>query len=127
MNTQTLPICEGFILAAGLYTVIAAIPSDAISGTLNFRAINTVMTVDSKVRVAIVSTAVAAGANLVTPPTAAQWIQPVDFILGPDGIVDGIMEDTGLVLLPGQAIVAYSDTGNITGHAHGLYKTTVGA
>lgn len=108
-------------LVAGQYMVLASVPVGKESATVNARIVSLNLAADVKVRMAIVPIAWADGSSVA--PSDDQWIQPVDLILGPNGIHNGIMEDTGIVLLPGTALVAYSNTGLATGRAHGFMRS----
>jgi len=107
-------------LAAAKYTSIYSAPANCISATVNLRLVSQDLTKNIKTRLAIVSGAFVDG---VDAPSAINWISAVDLILGANGVPTGIMEDTGIVLSPGETIVAYADLGFVTARVHGFVKT----
>lgn len=117
----TSPLAVSKILTAGKYRTLAVCPGSSISAVVNVRFVSRNLAADSKIRLAIVPSTFLD--NSVTAPTDDQWIQPVDLILGPNGIGVGIIEDTGIVLKPNEMLVAYSDNGLVTARSHGFLRT----
>jgi hypothetical protein len=109
-------------LAAGVYTSVYTAPSGCVSATVNARIISQNLANNIKTRMAIVP---AGWTDGTTAPDSKYWVQPVDLVLGPTGVVAGVLEDTAIVLKPGDSIVMYSDAGSATGRVHGLVRTLV--
>jgi len=108
-------------LSPGKYKILYTAPLTCLFATLNARLVTKNLLVDSKVRVAIVPAGFTD--NSASPPPDSQWIQPVDLILGPGGITVGIIEDSGIILNPGESIIMYADNDNITGRVHGFVRS----
>ena len=119
-----LPVSGQKKLEAGKYHSVYQAPADCISVTINARMITMDLTVDSKIRMAIVSSDIYVD-NTTNPPDDKYWIQPKDLILGPKGLTVGIFEDSAIILAPGENLVMYSDNDLVVGHVHGLMRTTI--
>ena len=109
-------------LVGGVYHVLYSAPAGCVSATVNARITSHDLTQNTKIRMAIVPSSFAEG-NIA--PSNDCWISPIDMVLGPNGISVGSIEDTALVLSPGEQIVVMSDIGNATARAHGLVRTVV--
>lgn len=122
MPIVTQPIDSGVDIPAGQYVTVGVCPAEAKAAAVNVRLVSRDLARNIKVRLAVVPLAFVDGA---TPPADTDWIQPVDLVLGPNGVAVGILEDSGIVLSPGRKIVAYSDVGYLTARIHGYLKVEV--
>ena len=120
-STVIAPANGNKSLTAGVYNVIYIAPLDCVSATVNFRLISRDLTQNIKTRIAIVPNGFIDGS--ATPPPNNTWIAPIDIILGPNGVTSGIIEDTAIVLSPGETIIAYVDADLVTARVHGLIRT----
>lgn len=109
----------GVELHPGIYTKVLSIPPEAVSATVNLRIASFNLNADIHIRVANCPDTFINGTDA---PDAADWITPVDLVLGPNGVKAGIIHDTAIVLAPGRCLVAYSDMGNAAAHIHGFLK-----
>ena len=107
-------------LDAGVYSIVYTAPLSCISATVNARLISHDLTQNIKTRIAIVPNSFTEG---TIAPTNDLWSSPVDMVIGPNGITSGIIEDTAIVLSPGESIVMYTDLGNANARVHGLIRT----
>ena len=117
MTNNTTPVRASQVLTANAYTPIYNLPLSAISAVVNARFVSLDLTKDSKIGLAVVPN----GADLSTIDTK-YYNQPVGLVLGPNGISIGIVEDTGIVLCPGDTVVMFSDTDLVVGHVHGFIR-----
>lgn len=118
---STTPIEKTKALLANMYTVVAVVPSTAISATVNIRLLTRNLGLDAKIRLAICDDTFTTG---IIPPSDDSYIHAVDLILGPTGIQVGFLEDTAVVIGPGRCVVAWTDTACITARVHGFLKTS---
>ncbi len=126
MQTTITPGSGAKDLVAGTYTTIFTAPTTCISAVVNARVTSHDLTKSIKIRAAIVPAGFVDG---TTAPAGDKWLQPLDIIIGPTGIVQGVIEDTGIVLNPGESIIAYTDLGFATARVHGFIRnvdTTAG-
>lgn len=119
MTTVITPIDQGVVLPAGLYTTVYSCPADATNAVINLRLASRTLDTDIKVRVANVPIAFTDGASA---PDDSSWRQPVDIILGPSGVVTGILEINGMVVKAGRKLVAFGFVDGITASAEGFQK-----
>jgi hypothetical protein len=109
-------------LAGAMYEVVYTAPLTGISVTVNARMVSLNLALNAKVRMAIVPASVAFVDSAI-PPADQYWVQPVDVVLGPAGVDVGVLEDTGIVLSPGESIVMYSDIPDVSVRVHGLARS----
>jgi hypothetical protein len=110
------------ILNAGIYTIVYTCPSTqgVISATLNARVVVHDLTRSHKIRMAVVGVGFVQGTNA---PSNDAWIQPLDIAVGSSGVTSGVIEDTSIILSPGESIVMYSDIGDANGRVHGFVRS----
>jgi len=97
-------------LAANTYTAVAE-TSDA--HTINIRVVNRDMQNEVAICLALCPATWESGA-----PDEADYIEPVNLILPPGGV----LEDTGLITSPGEQVVAFSSTSTVTVRVHGVLE-----
>ena len=102
-------------LAAATYTQVGQVPSGQ-SGTVNIRVVNRSTSASTSIRLAVVPSSWVSGA-----PGDADYIEPVDMILGPGGV----LEDTAIAVSSMEQVVAYASTANITVRTFGYLKQGV--
>jgi len=108
-------------LVAGVYNVVYAAPSGCISATVNARIVSHDLTQNISCTMYIVPNGYIVGSSVV--PNDNTLISPKNVVLGPNGVASGIMEDTSIVLAPGETLVVYTDIGFSTSRVHGLVRT----
>lgn len=119
---QFNPVSANAILAAGQYKKVYTAPLGCVSATVNARMVSHDLLADIKTRMAIVPDAIAFVDGAVPPPDD-YWSHAVDLILGPSGISTGVIEDTSLVLSPGESIVMYIDSNSANARVHGIMRS----
>lgn len=95
-------------LAAAAYTEVAT--NGAAAKTVNIRMINRDQINSVTVRLAICPNSYAAGA-----PDAADYIEPPDLAIQ----AGGVLEETAIVLDPGEKVVAFASAASVTIRVHG--------
>jgi hypothetical protein len=98
-------------LAADMYTAVAEIPD---VHTINIRVINRSMQDAVTICLAICPETWVPG----TAPADADYIEPVNLTLPPGGV----LEDTGLLVSPGEKIVAFASAATVTVRVHGVFE-----
>lgn len=96
-------------LAATTYTVVAT--NGASVGTVNIRVVNRDLVNQIALTLAICPSSYTSGA-----PAAADFIEPPALLI-PAG---GVLEETGMVIDPGEKIVAYASAASVTVRVFGL-------
>ena len=94
-------------LALTTWTSVYTVPSGKVA-TVNIRMVNSDMVNPVSVRLAL-STAIGAAAN-------SEYIVPKDFVI-PAG---GVMEESALVMSPGEIVNAYASNAQVAVRVHGF-------
>ena len=118
-------VSEKCALPDGVYVPLFTAPSGCADVVVNYRIVSNDITTDTTVRAAICNSGYVAG----TAPSPADWIQPGNFKIGPSGVTVGIMEDTSVVMGPGEVLVVWASNGTssafiATARVHGFQKAT---
>jgi hypothetical protein len=108
-------------LPGGQYVTVYTVPDGAANATVNYRIITNNLDETALVTPFIVGSGYSTG----TQPTNTDLVQPPNLPLGSEGVQAGIVEDTGVVMLPGTSLVVWSDSA-VTVRMHGYLKTATG-
>lgn len=88
------------------------------SVTANIRVITTDLAANISVQLALVPS----GMALTNSLNPEYYLQPKDIVLGPNGITDGFLEDTAVIIPAGMKLVAKASAGGLVCRAHGLTR-----
>lgn len=99
-------------LIASTYTQVGQVPTGQ-SGTVNIRVVNRDLSTPAPIRLAVAQSSWVSGA-----PNASDYIEPVDLVIPPSGI----LEETAIAVGPLEQIVAYSTSPSVTVRVFGYLK-----